>query len=371
VVTLSKKNFVYAAIAGAAVVFTAALFFRTDAILTALRAIFRIITPFLAGIAIAFILNGPLCRVRKLTDRMFKKSEKMSAAVAVAAVYILFLALLAGIIAVIIPNLVTSVKTLLENFNTYYDNFIAFYERMRGRDTLGILEKITVFLAEFAEVTPEWVRRTLEKTGGFLTGLLNFVIGFIISIYILAEKESLKKTANEICVLFLPKKKYEIVTKYYTLIFKTFSGFVSGQLAEAFILGSLCYVGMVIFGFDYPLLISVIICITALVPIAGALIGTIPSALLLLLVRPMEAVWFLVFIIILQQIENNFIYPKVVGGALGLPAILVFTAIIIGTGVGGIMGTLLAVPVSAVIYAIAAEYISDRKDAQNMAGENI
>jgi predicted PurR-regulated permease PerM len=128
---------------------------------------------------------------------------------------------------------------------------------------------------------------------------------------------------------------------------------------------------MVIFGFDYPLLISVIICITALVPIAGALIGTIPSAFLLLLVRPMEAVWFLVFIIILQQIENNFIYPKVVGGALGLPAILVFAAIIIGTGIGGITGTLLAVPVSAVIYAIAEEYVNDRKAALNMAGENI
>jgi predicted PurR-regulated permease PerM len=368
---LSKKYFVYAALAGAAVVITAALFFKTSVILTALRAVFRIITPFLAGIAIAFILNGPLCRVRKLTDKIFKKSEKVSAAVSVAAVYILFLGLLAGIIAVIIPNLIDSVKMLIGNFNTYYDNFIEFYEKMRGRDTLGILEKITVFLSEISEVTPDWVRRTLEKTGGFLTGLLNFVIGFIISIYILAEKESLKKAANEICVLFLPKQKYEIVTKYYTLIFKTFSGFVSGQLAEAFILGSLCYVGMVIFGFDYPLLISVIICITALVPIAGALIGTIPSAFLLLLVRPMEAVWFLVFIIILQQIENNFIYPKVVGGALGLPAILVFAAIIIGTGIGGIMGTLLAVPVSAVIYAIAEEYVNDRKAALNMAGENI
>jgi predicted PurR-regulated permease PerM len=368
---LSKKPFIYAAIAGAAVVFTAALFFKTSVILTALRAIFRILTPFLAGIAIAFILNGPLCRIRKLTDRFVKKSEKLSAALSVATVYILFLALLAGIIAVIIPNLITSVRTLLGNFNTYYDNFIAFYDKMKDRDTLGILEKITVFLAELSEVTPDWVRRTLEKTGGFLTGLLNFAIGFIISVYILAEKESLKKAANEICILLLPKKKYEIVTKYYTLIFKTFSGFVSGQLAEAFILGSLCYVGMVLFGFDYPLLISVIICITALVPIAGALIGTIPSAFLLLLVEPMEAVWFLVFIIILQQIENNFIYPKVVGGALGLPSILVFTAIIIGTGIGGIVGTLLSVPVSAVIYAIAVEYISDRKDAKNMAGENI
>jgi predicted PurR-regulated permease PerM len=368
---MSKKPYIYAAVAGAAVVFTAALFFKTSVILTALRGVLRIITPFLAGIAIAFILNGPLCRIRKLTDRIVKKSEKASAAISVAIVYVLFLALLAGIIAVIIPNLITSVRNLLANFNTYYDNFIAFYDKMKDRDTLGILEKITVFLTELSEVTPDWVRRTLEKTGGFLTGLLNFAIGFIISVYILAEKESLKKAANDICVLFLPKKKYEIVTKYYTLIFKTFSGFVSGQLAEAFILGSLCYVGMVLFGFDYPLLISVIICITALVPIAGALIGTIPSAFLLLLVEPMEAVWFLLFIIILQQIENNFIYPKVVGGALGLPSILVFAAIIIGTGIGGIMGTLLAVPVSAVIYAIALEYISDRKDAQNMAGENI
>jgi predicted PurR-regulated permease PerM len=358
-------------VAGAAVLIIAALLFKTSVILTGLRAVFKILTPFLAGIAIAFILNGPLCRIRKLTDRIFTKNEKVSAAVSVAAVYILFLALLSGIIAVIIPNLIDSVRSLIENFNTYYANFTAFYDKMKDKDTLGILEKITVLLSDISEITPDRVRRTLEKTGGFLTGLLNFAIGFIISVYILAEKESLKKAANDICNLFLPKKKYETVTKYYTLVFKTFSGFVSGQIAEAFILGSLCYVGMVIFGFDYSLLISVIICITALVPIAGALIGTIPSAFLLLLVEPMEAVWFLVFIIVLQQIENNFIYPKVVGGALGLPSILVFSAIIIGTGIGGITGTLLAVPVSAVIYAIAAEYISDRKDAQNMAGENI
>jgi predicted PurR-regulated permease PerM len=146
---------------------------------------------------------------------------------------------------------------------------------------------------------------------------------------------------------------------------------VNGQLAEAVILGSLCYVGMVVFGFDYPLLISTIILLTALIPIAGALIGTIPSAFLLLLVKPMEAVWFLVFIIILQQIENNFIYPRVVGNSLGLPAILVFTSILLGAGVGGVLGALLAVPLTAVLYAIVNEYIADKKAIINHAGERI
>jgi predicted PurR-regulated permease PerM len=278
---------------------------------------------------------------------------------------------LVGIFSLIIPNLIKSISNLIGNFGEYYENFLIFYNKLRLRDNLGILARLGSSLDNLTAVTPDWLRRTLDRTTGIIGGLFNVLIGIIVSIYILAEKENMKRSITDFLKVTIPERRFEILSKYYRLVFSTFTKFVNGQLAEAFILGSLCYVGMVIFGFDYPLLISTIILLTALIPIAGALIGTIPSAFLLLLVNPMEAVWFLVFIIILQQIENNFIYPRVVGNSVGLPAILVFAGVLFGAGIGGVIGALLAVPLTAVLYAIVCEYIADKKAIINHAGENI
>ena len=124
-------------------------------------------------------------------------------------------------------------------------------------------------------------------------------------------------------------------------------------------LGSLCFLGMVIFGFEYPLLISSIIAVTALVPVAGAIVGTIPSALILFLAKPSSAVWFIVFIIVLQQLENNFIYPKIVGKSVGLPPILILAAIILGARLGGAAGIMLGIPLVSAAYTIFRENISE------------
>jgi predicted PurR-regulated permease PerM len=382
---LSRKNLFRIILAAAAVIFIAALFFKTSVILSALAKISSILSPIIIGMGIAFVLNSPLCKLRALLIKIGNRrkgqkhraertgifSERGINIMSVAIIYVFLILILIGIFNLIIPNLIKSITRLIDNFGVYYDNFLAFYNKLRGRDNLGILDRFGGLLDNITTITPDWIRRTLSKTTDIIGGVFNIAVGIIVSIYILAEKENMKRSIGELLRVSLKREKYETIAKYYRLIFTTFTKFVNGQLAEAFILGSLCYVGMVVFGFDYPLLISTIILLTALVPIAGALIGTIPSAFLLLLVEPMEAVWFLVFIIILQQIENNFIYPKVVGNSLGLPSILVFTSILIGAGVGGVVGTLLAVPLTAVLYAIVCEYVADKKAIINHAGEHI
>jgi predicted PurR-regulated permease PerM len=373
---MSKKNVFFIITSAAAVIFIAALFFKTSVIMSVIHKIASVLSPIIVGMVIAFVLNSPLCKLRAILTKLIKKrrkrfSEKFINRVSIVIIYAVLILILVGIFSIIIPNLIKSISNLIGNFGQYYENFLIFYNKLRVKDNLGIITRLGTLLDNFTAITPDWLRRTLDRTTGIIGGLLNVFIGLIVSIYILVEKENMKRGISEFLSVTIPPSRFEILSKYYRLIFSTFTKFVNGQLAEALILGSLCYVGMVVFGFDYPLLISTIILLTALIPIAGALIGTIPSAFLLLLVKPMEAVWFLLFIIILQQIENNFIYPRVVGNSLGLPAILVFTSILLGAGVAGVLGALLAVPLTAVLYAITNEYITDKKAIKNHAGERI
>ncbi|MDR0975176.1 MAG: AI-2E family transporter [Ruminococcus sp.] len=373
---MSKKNVLFIILSAAAVIFIAALFFKTSVIMSAIHKIASVLSPIVIGMAVAFVLNSPLCKLRALMTKIIKKrrmktSEKTVNILSVIIIYAVLALILIGIFSLIIPNLIKSISNLISNFGEYYENFLIFYNKLRVKDNLGIITRLGSVLDNFTAITPDWLRRTLNRTTGIIGGLFNAFIGLIVSVYILAEKDNMKRSISEFLSVTIPKRNFDILSKYYRLIFTTFTKFVNGQLAEALILGSLCYVGMVVFGFDYPLLISTIILLTALIPIAGALIGTIPSAFLLLLVEPMEAVWFLLFIIILQQIENNFIYPRVVGNTLGLPAILVFTSILLGAGIAGVLGALLAVPLTAVLYAIINEYIADKKAIKIHAGENI
>jgi predicted PurR-regulated permease PerM len=141
----------------------------------------------------------------------------------------------------------------------------------------------------------------------------------------------------------------------------TFTGYVSGQVIEAGILGVLCFIGMCIFGFDYAPLISVIIAVCALVPIAGAYIGAIVSALLLLMIEPMQAVWFLIFLLILQQLEGNLIYPRVVGTSIGLPGIWVLAAVTVGSSLLGFAGLIVGVPLAAVLYTLLKRNLHKRE----------
>ncbi|MDR0946724.1 MAG: AI-2E family transporter [Ruminococcus sp.] len=368
---MNKKNILYLSIGAVIIIFTAALFFKTAVITSAIRGFLKVLEPVIIGIAIAFVLNTPLCRIKSILLKITKGKTKISTVLSVLFTYLFTVALLIGIFALIIPNLIKSFINLSDNFTLYYQNFLTLYERLKDRDTFGILEKITVWLGDFSQVSSSAVNTIITKTGGFVGGLFQAILGFIVSIYILSDKENIKKSVAEFLSLSLSAHHYALITKYYRLVFTTFSRFVSGQLTEALILGCLCYVGMVFFRFEYPLLISTLIAVTALIPVVGALIGTIPAAFLLLLVKPMDAVWFLVFIIILQQIENNIIYPRVVGTSVGLPSLLVLSSILIGAGLGGIPGTLLAVPVTAVLYAIINEYIAEKKAVRDGVGENI
>ena len=198
---------------------------------------------------------------------------------------------------------------------------------------------------------------TASVTASIVTAVMNFVIAFAFSIYVLAQKETLKRQSLKVLRAVMKPEKLQKLLELLELSNRTFTNFITGQLTEAVIIGALCFVGMTIFGMPYAPAISVLVGFTALIPVFGAFIGTAVGAFLILLVKPIQALWFIVFIIVLQQFEGNLIYPKVVGKSVGLPGIWVLAAVMIGGHVDGVVGMLLGVPVCSVIYALLQDYL--------------
>ena len=314
-----------------------------------------LLMPVFFGLAFAFVMNMPVCSIKKFLSGRFKRAKERTLNIlSVVTAYLLFLALLAGIICIIIPQLIASVKLFFDNADYYYDNFMKYCTALEKRDSYGIFAAVKKAVAGLGERMPQMLTTTYAKTSDIISGAVDILIGFVISIYILIDKKNIRRAVSLIAER-LTGDRYPGLCRIYRLVFTTFAHFVAGQITEAVILGGLCFVGMTIFRFDYPLLISTMIGITALIPVVGAIIGTVPAALLLFLIKPIKAVWFIVFIIVLQLLENNLIYPRVVGKSLGIPPLLVLLAILLGAGLGGAAGILLGVPIMSVVYVAIRE----------------
>jgi predicted PurR-regulated permease PerM len=190
--------------------------------------------------------------------------------------------------------------------------------------------------------------------------VFNLVLALAFSIYILAQKETIGRQVKKLLRALLPNKAAENLLELSSLTHLSFARFVSGQMTEAVIIGLLCFIGMLIFGFPYAGVISVMVGFTALIPIFGAFIGTGIGAFLILLTNPIQAIWFVIFIIVLQQLEGNLIYPKVVGRSIGLPGIWVLLAVTVGGNAWSLPGMLLAVPLSSVVYTLLRRFVNRR-----------
>lgn len=364
----SKYKLILTALA-AAVIINPVFFFD------AVHKIFSVSSPIFIGMALAFVINRPALKIYELFRRISDKNTladkhipsiscctkigisccknryRKAWIASVFAAYILIFAAIAAAVSIIFPRLSESVRLLGANADHYHERFMTYYQMLEQHDKLNILPFLSSAIKQAASELPA----LLGKTAALFSGAANTVIGIVISVYILIDKEALRQITQKLCRRFMSESTYSSSAAAYRRIYDIFSRFVSGQITEAFILGTLCFVGMTLLRFDYAVLISFIIGITALVPVVGAIVGTLPCALLLFLNEPISAVWFIIFIIILQQLENNFIYPKIVGKSMGLPPLPVLLAILFGAKIGGAWGILLAVPLTAVIYGMMKE----------------
>lgn len=336
------------------------------------------ITPILIGLCIAFVLNIPMRFIENKALSCIKRSKyvwikKLHRPIALVLTVLIALGLISLVLGVIIPELINTLDAIIANFSAYADGAIDWM-----RDILlylGIpddtVNTITVdwdlFMSKVLEFlqTPTVADTATSITAGIFGGVFNTVMAVIIAIYVLAQKEHVARFFKRLTVAVLPDRAAEKLFQLAKLSCSAFTGFVCGQFWTSFMLGALCYIGMLIFGFPYAAAISVAVGITALIPVIGAIIGAVLGALLLLLNSPLQALLFLIFLIILQQVEGNFIFPKIMGKTVGLPGILVLSAVIMGGGIYGIPGVIIGIPLSAVLYATVKSAITSRLDKKS------
>ena len=336
-----------------------------------LELITSICMPFFIGIIMAFILNMLMVPIEKfLSQRIFKKNKKPAKGIAIVLSYLILVIIIVAILAFIVPELVNSLSAFISDFGTYVSNLQKIGDFIDERFDINTIDIDQIF-EQFGDTIKDMANGLLESVGNMVPQVIKFmsnIVGFlfnsvmaiVISANILIYKEKLFRQVSRTVNVFLPKQ-YNRLAKLVVVVSDTFQKYIAGQCIEAVILGALCYIGMLIFRFDYPLLISTVIAATALIPVAGAYIGGIVAVVLLVMISPIKAIMFLIYLVILQQFETNLIYPKVVGSSLELPGIWVIFAVTIGGGAFGIAGILFAVPAMSVAYKLIREHVEKKE----------
>ena len=342
--------------------------FHVDALLSVVRAGLKMFSPFLIGIVIAFILN---LLVKLFEERIFaglnRKNNKMwlrcRRGVCILIVVLLVLLFLGLIVFLIVPELARSITTLTEKAPTYARQFQLWVLNLLQdfHLTESVMQEVQAafnkidwptLVSQITSLTTNFVGSIVTVTVGVTSGLVSFVMSFIFAIYMLFNKENLIKNLKRVLYAFLPEKAAKKTIEIGALANRIFAGFVSGQCTEALIIGVLCYLGMSLMQLPYALLISTVVAVTSVIPIFGAYIGAIFGGFLLLLVKPLYCLMFVVYIIILQNVEGNLIYPRVVGNSVGLPGLWVMLAIFVFGDLFGFAGMLLGVPTFSVLYSL-------------------
>ena len=353
---------------------------RYEMILEYAGAVLSVFSPIIIGFCIAFVINLLLNPAERFWDKAWGKLATKASRYRRAVCLVLSTLVVAGLLFSLIFMVVPLFRETLNGFTESLPMYLANLEK--------ILNDIGVWLEGYGFVIPEFnlnadkiiqqvtnffarygsnlFDKTLGITTSIFSGIVDFVLAFAFSMYMLALKERLCKFAKKLLYAALPLKTADKTHELVLFVGRTFNSFITGQLAEAVIIGVLCFIGMLIIRIPYAGVISVIIGFTALIPVVGAFFGTALGALFILLVAPIKAVWFVVFIIVLQQIESNLIYPKVVGKSVGLPGILVLASVTVAGGLFGIAGMLVSVPVCSIIYSIIKGFIERNLKNKNL-----
>ena len=363
---------------GGVLILLAFVLMRVENIIEWIGTFLGILRPVIIGVILTFVLYGPTVKITHLLEKATKGRKFPCTGVAVLITFILFFGIVIGLIWIVVPSFLNSIEEFTGKFSMYMNSIQKWIDRIAKflNDSSGVnlMEQMSLNTNEIinqitnvVSMIPNYMPDLMEKVGEWASGiagvLTDIVFGIVFSVYILVGRAKLKRQAKRIIKTFFSQSTYERIAHMSKLSFSTFSNFVSGQLMEALILGLLCFIGMTILDFDYAIMISVIVGVTNIIPIIGPIIGTVPGAIIYLLIDPWRAVWFVVFVIVLQQIDSNLIYPRVVGNSVGLPAIWILFAVTVGGGLFGVMGMVVGVPLMSIIYTILREKTAPAAEA--------
>ena len=355
--------------------------FYSDKVFQGIFFLFGILSPFLAGGVVAFVLNIPM---RAFEEKLLSGWKgKTAGKVKRPLCMVLSLVSVTLVITIVVWTVVPQVASTATEVGK---KIPAFTEQV-----LKELEKLTIQYPELAkqvenleELNLDWdtaldnmvdfmkngavdmLNSTVSVASGIISGIVNAVISFIFALYILAQKERLADQGKRILTAYLPGNVSGRVLEICSLLYRNFSSFITGQCLEAVILGAMFVVSMSIFRMPYALMVGVLIAFTALIPIVGAFIGCVVGAMLIAVTDPWKALMFIVLFLVLQQVEGNLIYPHVVGSSVGLPSIWVLVAVSVGGSLMGIAGMLVFIPLTSVLYALFREFVYQRLQAKGL-----
>lgn len=324
----------------------------------------------LIGGVIAYIVNILMTFLEShyFADSNKKYVIKSRRPVCMIVSFLIVLLIVVLVIALVVPELIKSISMIINRLP------VAFRNLSENELVTKYLPVISEYISNinWNEIVNRAQRFFTDNFGGMagnlistvstvFSSVLNFVLGLIFSIYLLLSKDRLCAQAKEIMEHYVKKSWNEKIQYVLTILNRNFHRFIVGQCTEAVILGVLCAVGMVIFRFPYAIMIGVLVGFTALIPVVGAYVGAAAGIFMMLTISPMKALMFVIFIVVLQQLEGNLIYPRVVGNSLGLPALWVLVAVTVGGGIGGVIGMLVAVPIVSSIYQLVQNDVRKRR----------
>lgn len=339
--------------------------------------IIKVFLPFIVGLVLAFILNIPMRNIDKYLNKIIrikntKKKESLCRIISIILSILIFVVILLFVSFLLVPELINNIEMLIKAIPGAVD---------KGQDfLLGLVDKYpyledafndqyfesTDFTNILSTILNSIVNGSISFIGSVVNGFINVFMGLIFAIYILMQKEYLFRGAKKTILAYFSKEKYNKLKDVLKLSNKTFSNFISGQCVEAIILGTIIFLILVLFRFPYALLIGVVTAVTALVPIFGSIIALVIGAVLISITSPFKGLMFAIIFLVVQQIEGNLIYPKVVGKSVGLSSLWTLLAISVGGNLFGVVGMLVGLPLASIIYALFKANVNNKLEAKKI-----
>ena len=375
---ISKKTLksIFLGVVGCIVLYW--LLIETERVKTIIQVIKNVVSPFFVGASFAFVINVPMRSIEGALRKI--KKDSLRRAVAILLTFILVLLVLTLVFWLLVPQLIDTVQTLVPKLYTFFSDLESSVKNLmqdnpqlmqwitdntdfENFDWAGLAQKLITMISNSLTTIVGGAFLALGSVSSFF---INLFISVVFAIYCLFQKENLARQGRKLLYAFLPEKFSDEAIRILRLSNSTFSNFLSGQCIEVCILGLLFAVSMAIFRMPYIPLVSVLVAVTAFIPIVGAWVGCIFGAFFILVANPVQAFWFVVMFLVLQQIENNMIYPRVVGTSIGLSGMWVLVAVSVGGNLMGVAGMFLMIPVVSVVHTVLSEYTEKRLNTRDI-----
>ncbi len=331
-----------------------------------------VLTPFMYGLILAFLMSPIVSFFEMKAFASFKWKKSTKRILSVLLSLLITFEIIVLFFSFIIPQLIISLSSISEKLPEY----IVIVEDLLGEWLVSyrldnewvnlLLDSSEDLLVTFLKTIQGYLPLILDYSWQFTKMIFNLLLGIAIAMYVLIDRERFSLQAKKLIYFISNQKTGDYLIDLSRLSSSMVHRFILGKMLDSFIIGVICYVGMLVLGLSYPLLLSVIVGVTNMIPVFGPFIGAIPGALILLLVDPFQALWFILFIILLQQFDGNFLGPRILGDSMGLPSLWIMFAIIVGGGYFGVVGMFLGVPIFAVIYIISKKIISNKLEKDSI-----